>query len=139
MADQLHMLLLEGFLGADVDMRYMDNGTAVANFRFASTHQYTKKGDSEPTKETTWMKVVCWGKLGEIVAKYCEKGSWVIVTGRLRPSENGSPAVYETKNGGHGASFEMTADTVRILKGKDGAPKEDSHSDPDDEGDNIPF
>lgn len=117
MANQIQMVMYEGFLADDPEMRYLEAGTAVTNFRIGSNREYTKK-DNTKVKETTWLRVTAWGKLGEIVNQYCGKGSHVIVTGILR-GENGSPAVYELKSGGHGASFEITAEQVRILKGKD--------------------
>jgi hypothetical protein len=60
------------------------------------------------------------------------------VFGTLRVGENGSPTVYDLKNGGHGASYEVTANEVRVLKGKEGAvlPGEDS---PADTNEDVPF
>jgi single-strand DNA-binding protein len=120
MANHMHQLIIEGFLGRDVDYRFTDGGTEVANFSFGSTRQY-KKGE-EIVKETTWMKAVAWGALAKIVNDLCEKGSHVIVTGRLRPSKDGSgsPEVFEKKDGSFGANFEMTVTEIRILKGKNG-------------------
>jgi single-strand DNA-binding protein len=139
MASNIQLVMYEGFLGADPELRFVPSGTPVCNFRIGSTHEY-KNANEEKVAETTWIKVTAWGRLGEIVNQYCAKGSHVIVTGRLRPGKNGSPDTYELSAGGHGASFEVTASSVRILKGKDGAatgssePAESTASD-----DNIPF
>jgi len=119
MANQIQMVMYEGFMADDPDFRYTPAGKGVANFRMGSNRQY-KDAQGAVVKETTWLKVTAWGKLGEIVNQYCAKGSHVIVTGILRVGENGSPTVYELKNGGHGASYEITANEVRILKGRDG-------------------
>lgn len=119
MANHLQMVLYEGFLADDPEMRFTPAGKGVTNFRMGSNRQY-KTSDGNVVKETTWLKVTAWGKLGEIVNQFCGKGSHVVVKGILRVGENGSPNVYELKNGGHGASYEVTADEVRILKGKDG-------------------
>jgi single-strand DNA-binding protein len=128
MANHIQMVMYEGFLAADPEMRVIPSGKTVTNFRIGSSRQW-KNAEGEPVKETTWLKVTAWGKLGEIVNQYCAKGSHVIVRGILRVAENGSPAVYELKDGGHGASYEITADEVRIIKGKDsvaGAPVADA-------------
>ena len=135
MASQIQMVMYEGFLADDPEMRYTEGGTAVTNFRIGSNREYSKK-DSTKVKETTWLRVTTWGKLGEIVNQYCGKGSHVIVKGVLRGGENGSPTVYELKSGGHGASFEITADEVRILKGKDGGGNGSVVAPSDDD---IPF
>jgi len=120
MASQLQMLVYEGYLAEDPDMRYTPDGKPVTNFRIGSNHQY-KSGSGEVVKETTWLKVAAWGKLAEIINQYCAKGSHVIVSGKLRVGDNGSPSVYTLKNGGHGASYEVTAQEIRIIKGKDRA------------------
>jgi single stranded DNA-binding protein len=135
MANQIQMLMYEGFLAEDPEMRYTPSGKSVTNFRIGSNRQY-KTGDGTAVKETTWLKVTAWGKLGEIVNQYCGKGSHVVVTGILRVGENGSPTVYELKNGGYGASYEVTATQVRILKGKDNVAPADSSPTEDEE---LPF
>ena len=138
MASHIQHVMYEGFLGADPEMRYTPAGKAVTNFRFGSTRQY--KTGEDTVKETTWLKVTAWGKLGEVVNQYCAKGSHVIVTGILRVGENGSPTVYEMKNGGHGASYEITASSVRIIKGKDNASGTHESDFPESDGsDEIPF
>jgi len=117
MADMIQVLIYEGYLGADPVLSYIDSGKEVCNFRLASTHQY-RKGE-EAVKEVTWLKVTTWGKLAVAVNQLCEKGSHVIVTGRLRPDTNGNPKLYETKDGGSGASFEVVASSVRVIKGRE--------------------
>ena len=135
MANQLQLLIYEGFLAADPIMRYTPKGQAVTNFRIGSNHSY-KNGEGEQVKETTWLKVTCWGKLGDIINQYCAKGSWVIISGRLRVGENGSPTPYKLDSGEYAASYEVTANEVRILKGKDGAVVAEVKADPEEE---IPF
>jgi single-strand DNA-binding protein len=120
MANQIQLVIYEGYLADDPEMKYTPSGVVVTNFRIGSTHQY-KDREGVQVKEPTWLKVVAWNKLGEIVNQLCAKGSHVIVTGRLRPGENGSPSVYELKSGGYGASFEIIASEVRVLKGKENA------------------
>jgi len=135
MASQIQQLQYEGYLAADPEMKYTPNGTAVTNFRIGSNYEY-KNSAQEKVKETTWIRVACWGKLAEVINQWCEKGSHVIVMGRLRAGENGSPEVYQLKSGtGWGASYEVTAEKIRIISGKspDGEPEESSS---DDE---IPF
>jgi len=120
MANQIQKVTYEGFLADDPEMRFTPNGKNVTNFRIGSNRQY-KDSAGTVVKETTWLKITAWGKLAEIVNQYCGKGSWVIVEGYLRTGEGGNPAVYELKSGGFGASYEVTANAVRILKGKENA------------------
>jgi single-strand DNA-binding protein len=117
MANQVQMLIYEGFLAADPEMRFTPNGKNVTNFRIGSNREY-KDANGTVQKETIWLKITAWGKLAEITNQWCEKGSHVLVFGYLRAAEGGNPAVYELKSGGWGASYEVTAERVRILKGK---------------------
>ena len=134
MANQIQLVMYEGYMADDPDMRYTNDGKAVVNFRMGSNRKYNK-ANGEEVKETIWLKISAWGKLAEVVNQCTAKGSHVIVTGILRAGENGSPNVYELKSGGHGASFEVTASSVRILKGK---PREGSPVEEDTEED-MPF
>ena len=135
MARQMQIVIYEGNLVADPEAQYTANGTFVCNFRMGS-NQTHKSASGEIVKETTWLKVAVWGKTGEFVNKYAEKGSHVVVTGRLRVGEGGNPTVYELNKGGFGASYEITASDVRILKGKPFEDEDGSSSSTDEE---IPF
>lgn len=136
MAKQIQLVMYEGYLSDDPEMRFTENGRNVTNFRMGSNRSY-KTADGREIKETTWLKVTCWGKLGEIVNQYCAKSSWVIVTGVLRAGPNGSPSVYQLKSGDWAASYEITASEVRILKGRDGETGVVATGDTEDE--ELPF
>ena len=123
MANQIQMVIYEGYLVNDPEMRYTPKGQPVVNFRMGSNNSY-KDAEGTVVKETTWLKVTVWGKLCEIVNQWCEKGSQVVVFGKLRVGKNGSPEVYNLKDGTPAASYEITARDVRIIKGKQGAPVE---------------
>lgn len=137
MASQIQLVIYEGYLVDEPTMRYTPAGTAVTNFRMGSNRKF-KTSAGEVRKEVTWLKVASWGKLAEIVNEWCSKGSHVIVTGKLRVGEDGSPVPYQMKNGEWGASYEITADEVRILdsKGSDATSPETNQPPMDDE---IPF
>lgn len=111
--------MYEGFLADDPEIGYTKTGRNVTNFRIGSNRSYKNATTEEQVRETTWLKISCWGKLGEIVNQYCGKGSHVIVTGRLRVGDKGSPVPYKLGSGDWAASYEITASEVRILKGKD--------------------
>lgn len=141
MSNQIQLVMYEGYLAADPEMRYTPSGSAVTNFRMGSNHSY-KNAAGETVKETTWLKIVAWGKLGEIVNQWCKKGSHVIVTGSLRADKDGNPAVFQRKDGTSAASFEITAREVHFLDSKSdatGEATESSHSAPAVDEDDIPF
>ena len=110
------LLVYDGWLADDPEMRFINNGTAVTNFRIGSSRQY-KKSNGELQKETTWLKIAVWGAQAEYVKAHCKKGTRVLVEGRLRPGENGSPETFQLSTGGYGASYEVTATRVNIISG----------------------
>jgi len=80
-----------GNTGRDVELRYTPNGTAVANFSVASN---TVRGQGEgQKKKTDWYNITAWGKQAETLAKYLQKGSQILVRGKLDLS------AWETRNG----------------------------------------
>ena len=78
MAKTINKVELLGRVGADPEMRYTQNGTAVTQLRLA-TERVRKGGEAE----TDWHSVVVWDKLAESVANYVEKGQRIYVSGRL--------------------------------------------------------
>lgn len=131
MANMIQQVMYEGHLGSDPRASYMPNGKMVVNFSIGSTREF-KTADGEKKSITTWLKVSAFAGLAEVVNQYCGKGSHVIVTGYLRPGEGGNPAVFEMKDGGFGASYEMVANTIRILKGRDNSSAESAGDSEDD-------
>ena len=119
MANQIQFVMYEGYLGNDPEVSFTQSAKTVCNFRFASSRSYNAS-DGKKVEETTWIRATAWGKLAEVVGNYCKKGTHVIVQGSLKPGENGNPTVYQRKDGGYGASYEMTAEKVRILTPKSG-------------------
>ena len=138
MPRKIQLVMYEGYLAEDPIMRATDSGLYVTNFRMGSNRKY-KTSAGQAVTETTWLKVTAWGKLGEIVNEWCEKGSHVIVTGILRVNpETGSPNVYQLKSGDWAASNEITASEVRILKGK-ARSESPLVAEPEEDEENIPF
>jgi single-strand DNA-binding protein len=108
-------IIIAGNLGRDPEMRYTPSGQAVTNFSVATNRQYTAS-DGQLVKETTWFRISAWGRLAETCNQYLHRGSKVLVEGRLNTDpQSGGPRVYTRQDGSTGASFEITADTVRFL------------------------
>ena len=111
-------LTIVGNLGRDPEMRYLPDGTAVTNLNVASSRKYTNR-EGQPVEETTWVKVTVWSKQAESANQYLTKGSKVLVEGTLTPDPNtGGPRLWTRQDGSVGASYEMRANTVRFLSGK---------------------
>ena len=71
-----------GRLGADVDIKYTGQGTAVANVNMACTESWMKDGEKQ--EKTEWVRVVAFGKLAETMGEFLNKGSLVYISGKLQ-------------------------------------------------------
>ena len=138
-------LIIAGNLGKDPEMRYAPNGDAVTNLNVATNRKYTDKS-GQLVKETTWFRVSVWGKQAETCNQYLKKGGAVLIEGRLNADKaTGGPRTFQKQDSTWGASYEVTAESVRFLSsgqkdgdssGAPGAPA--MHDAPADE-ENIPF
>jgi len=114
-----HTIIIVGNLGKDPEMRYTPSGQPVTSFSVATNRQYTGN-NGEMVKETIWFRVTTWGKSAETCNQYLKKGSKVLVEGRLTPDKaTGGPRVWTKQDGTAGASFEVNANTVRFLSGRE--------------------
>jgi single-strand DNA-binding protein len=80
----LNKVSLIGTLGKDPEVRYMQNGGAVATLSVATSENWTDKQSGEKREKTEWHRVVIFGKLAEIAEKYLKKGSSVYLEGKLQ-------------------------------------------------------
>ncbi|OEF97334.1 single-stranded DNA-binding protein [Desulfuribacillus alkaliarsenatis] len=102
----INKVVLIGRLGADPELRYTQQGTAVASFNIA-VNRRTKKQDG--SRETDWITIVAWQQQAELCAQYLKKGSQIAVEGRI---QTGS---YENKDGQRVRTFEVVAENVQFL------------------------
>jgi single-strand DNA-binding protein len=102
-------ITLVGHIGNEPEQRFSPKGEAVCNFSMAV---------SDRKESTAWFRISVWGNQAEACAQYLHKGSPVLVEGRLTHDDNGNPRTFERKDGTTGASFEVTASTVKFLPGK---------------------
>jgi single-strand DNA-binding protein len=139
-----HKVILAGYLGRDPEMRYTPDGTPVTNFSVATTESWTGQ-DGQQQERTIWWRVAAWRRLAETCNQYLSKGRAVLVEGRIVPDENGNPRVFTRSDGTPGASYEVTAVTVKFLGGRDDtsgyeAPRdEDVPAEGEMDEDSIPF
>jgi len=108
----LNKVLLIGNLTRPPELRYTPNGTPVSDLRLAVNRSYSTQG-GERRQETHFFTVVVWGKQAESCGEYLDKGSQVMVEGRLQTRE------WETKDGQKRNVVEVVAERVQFL----GRPK----------------
>jgi len=99
---------LIGNLGDDPKVRKLDSGKSVANFSIATNEIYRdQKGEKQ--SETTWHRLVAWGKQAEIIENYAKKGSELAIEGKLTNRS------YEDKDGEKHYVTEIVVGSVLLL------------------------
>lgn len=73
---------LIGHLGADPEMKTLENNSKMAKLRLATTESY-KNASGDWKEETQWHRVTVWEALAERVGRQLTKGSFVLIQGKL--------------------------------------------------------
>jgi len=130
----INKAILVGRLGADPEVRYSTDGAMITNFTVATDESYTKNGDK--VQKTEWHKIVTFGKLAEICAKYLVKGKLVYIEGKIQTRS------WEDKEGVKKYSTEIIANTMKML-GDKGQPTTQGANQPPSGGvddlEDVPF
>lgn len=113
-ARSLNMVQLIGNLTRDPELRYTPNGSAVCTIGLATNRSWTTQdGGGQRQEETTYHRIVVWGKLAEICGQMLKKGSKTYIQGRIQNRK------WTTKDGQERETSEVVADQVIILSPKD--------------------
>lgn len=107
---------LVGFLGQDVELRELAQGTKLARLTMA-TNEYKRSLNGQPEKVTQWHNIVAWGHTAETMNELLRKGHKVFVEGKLVYRQ------YETKAGEKRNQTEIVVNNFRKLD-KDQRPVE---------------
>lgn len=102
-------ITVRGNITAEPDLRYTQDGTAVANFTIASTERvYNPTTKEWKDGRTTFFRSTVWRGDAENIASSASKGTRVIATGHLEQNE------YETKEGDKRTSITFEIEEIGI-------------------------
>jgi len=74
-----------GRLGADPEVRSLNNGSKVVNLRIATSESWKSKETGERKEKTEWHSVVIFNEgIAGIAEQYLKKGSQVYIEGQLQ-------------------------------------------------------
>jgi single-strand DNA-binding protein len=106
-------VILLGNLTRDVEVRYLQSGTAVADIGMA-VNDRRKGQNGEWVDETTFVDVTLWGRTAEVAGEYLTKGSPLLVEGRLK---------YDTweKEGQKRSKLSVVCERMQMVGSKGGA------------------
>ena len=85
MAGSVNKVILVGNLGADPEVRRLNNGDPVVNLRIATSENWRDKATGERREKTEWHNVVIFNdNLAKVAENYLKKGSKVYIEGQLQ-------------------------------------------------------
>ncbi len=97
---------LIGNITRDPELRFTPSGQPTATFGLAVNRRWQNRQTNEWEEATSFFDVVTWRELAENASESLEKGSRVIVTGRLEQRS------WETPDGERRSKVEVIADEV---------------------------
>lgn len=77
-------VILVGNITRDIDLKYLQSGTAVTELGLAVNDRRKSSQTGEWIEETTFVDVTLWGRTAEVASEYLSKGSPVLIEGRLK-------------------------------------------------------
>jgi len=122
----INSVTLVGNLVRDVELKYGQTGTAIANYTVAVSRPFKNQNGE---RETDFINVVQFNKGAELTAQYTRKGSKIGLTGRIQTRS------YENNEGKRVYVTEVIADQVAFLDSK--SKSVETEGEPVD--DNLPF
>ncbi len=105
----INKVIIVGNLGQDPEVRFMPNGSAVANFTVATSETWKDKQTGEQKEKTEWHRIVIYQRLAEIAGEYLKKGSKVYLEGRLQTRK------WQNQQGADQYTTEIVANEMQML------------------------
>ena len=115
----INKVILVGNLGRDPEVRYTQNGNAVANINLATNEVWNDKS-GQRQERTEWHRIVVWGKQAEIAKEYLSKGRQIYVEGSLQTRQ------WEDKDGHKRYTTEIRCQRFVMLGGRGGEGRSES-------------
>ena len=102
----MNTVAIAGNLTRDPELRFLNDGTAVANLGVAVSRRWFDKNKNDWTEETSFFDVSAWRQQAENAAESFKKGDRVVVVGRLEQRS------WEGDNGEKRSKVEIRADEI---------------------------
>ena len=128
----MNKVIISGRTTADIELKATQTGKSVATFTVAVDTGYGEN------KQTSFLDVIAWEKMAELVSQYVHKGNKVLICGRLQTR------TWEDKDGKKRKATEIVANEIEFIEAKKNdvapadAPNDSNYTEiPDDE--DLPF
>lgn len=102
----MNKIIITGNITRDIELAETASGTAYCNFSVAVNRAMP---DSDGNKQTDFFNCTAWKQRAEVIAKYCKKGSKVLVEGEMQARS------YEDKNGNRQTGWNINVNNIEFL------------------------
>ena len=107
----MNKVILIGHLGGKPEIKVYDGDKKVVRVSLATNSTYKNK-EGVKVKDTTWINIVAWNNLADIISKYTDKGSQIAVEGKITNN------TYTDKDGVKHYSTEVHISDLVLLDSK---------------------
>jgi single-strand DNA-binding protein len=101
-----HNVTLVGNVTRDPEIRSTPSGQTVATFGLAVNRRWQNRQTNDWEEQVSFFDVKCWSQMAENVSESVQRGTRVVVTGRLEQRS------WETDNGEKRSKIEVVADEI---------------------------
>jgi single-strand DNA-binding protein len=127
--ERLNIVILQGRLTADPELKHTSNGTAVCSFTLAVDRPYQKDGE----KQADFFTLVAWRNTAEFCSKYLYKGQLVAAEGSIQTRE------YTDKEGNKRKAYEVVVNKIHPCAWKKNEDTEQSGFVEVEDDSDLPF
>lgn len=103
----MNKVIMIGHLARDIELRYTQSQMAIGKTAIAVTRKYTLNG--EKREETCFVDIVFFGKQAEVSNQYLQKGSRLLVEGRLKFDQ------WTDNNGQNRSKHSIAVESMEML------------------------
>ncbi len=115
-------VVLVGNLTRDIELRYAQSGSAIANTAIATSRKFTQNGERK--EEICFIDITFFGRSAEVANQYLRRGSKILVEGRLKFDQ------WVAQDGSKRSKHTVIVETMQMLDSKaDSAQNDMSYSD----------
>lgn len=117
-------VILVGHLTRDIELRYTQGGSAIANTAIAASRKFTSNGEKK--EETCFVDITAFARLAEVMNQYTKKGSKIMIEGRLSFDQ------WVDQNGQKRSKHSVIVESMQMLDSAQGSQsygQENTHDD----------
>jgi len=113
-------VVLVGNLTRDMELKYAQSGSAIANTAIATSRKFTQNGERK--EEVCFIDITFFGRSAEVANQYLRRGSKILVEGRIKFDQ------WVAQDGSKRSKHSVIVETMQMLDSKADAAAQPSHN-----------